>query len=37
MAYYVIFDVTIHDAPKYQEYMVKIKPVIEGKRPVWAH
>jgi uncharacterized protein (DUF1330 family) len=21
MAYYVIFDVTIHDPPKYQEYM----------------
>ena len=30
MAYYVIFDVTIHDAPKYQEYMAKIKPVIEA-------
>jgi uncharacterized protein (DUF1330 family) len=30
MAYYVIFDVTIHDLPKYQEYMAKIKPVIEA-------
>ena len=30
MAYYVIFDVTIHDPPKYQEYMAKIKPVIEA-------
>ena len=30
MAYYVIFDVTIHDLPKYQEYMTKIKPVIEA-------
>jgi uncharacterized protein (DUF1330 family) len=30
MAYYVIFDVTIRDLPKYQEYMVKIKPVIES-------
>jgi hypothetical protein len=30
MAYYVIFDVTIHDLPKYQEYMARIKPVIEA-------
>ena len=30
MAYYVIFDVTIHDLPKYQEYMANIKPVIEA-------
>jgi uncharacterized protein (DUF1330 family) len=30
MAYYVIFDVTIHDVAKYQEYMAKIKPVIEA-------
>ena len=30
MAYYVIFDVTIHDLPKYEEYMGKIKPVIEA-------
>ena len=30
MAYYVIFDVTIHDLPKYQEYMAQIKPVIEA-------
>lgn len=30
MAYYVIFDVTIHDLPKYQDYMAKIKPVIEA-------
>jgi uncharacterized protein (DUF1330 family) len=30
MAYYVIFDVTIHDLPKYQQYMAKIKPVIEA-------
>jgi uncharacterized protein (DUF1330 family) len=30
MAYYVIFDVTIHDLPRYQEYMAKIKPVIES-------
>ena len=30
MAYYVIFDVTIHDLPKYQEYMTRIKPVIEA-------
>jgi uncharacterized protein (DUF1330 family) len=30
MAYYVIFDVTIHDLPKYQEYMAKIKPVLEA-------
>lgn len=30
MAYYVIFDVRIHDLPKYQEYMARIKPVIEA-------
>lgn len=30
MAYYVIFDVTIHDLPKYQQYMAQIKPVIEA-------
>jgi uncharacterized protein (DUF1330 family) len=30
MAYYVIFDVTIHDLPRYQEYMAQIKPVIEA-------
>ena len=30
MAYYVIFDVTIHDLLKYEEYMGKIKPVIEA-------
>ena len=26
----MIFDVTIHDLPKYQEHMAKIKPVIEA-------
>ena len=30
MAYYVIFDVTIHDLPKYQQYMAQVKPVIEA-------
>lgn len=30
MAYYVIFDVAIHDLPKYQQYMAQIKPVIEA-------
>ena len=30
MAYYVIFDVTIHDLAKYQQYMAQIKPVIEA-------
>jgi uncharacterized protein (DUF1330 family) len=30
VAYYVIFDVTIRDLPKYQEYMQRIKPVIEA-------
>ena len=30
MAYYVILDVTIHDLPKYQQYMAQVKPVIEA-------
>ncbi len=30
MAYYVIFDVTIHDRSKYGEYMAQVKPVIEA-------
>jgi uncharacterized protein (DUF1330 family) len=30
MAYYVIFDVAIHDLPRYQKYMEQIKPVIEA-------
>jgi uncharacterized protein (DUF1330 family) len=30
MAYYVIVDVTIHDLPKYQEYMARVKPMIEA-------
>jgi uncharacterized protein (DUF1330 family) len=30
MAYYVILDVTIHDLPRYQEYMAQVKPMIEA-------
>ncbi|MFO1407818.1 MAG: DUF1330 domain-containing protein [Steroidobacteraceae bacterium] len=30
MAYYVIFDVTIHDLPTYQRYMAQVKPMIEA-------
>jgi uncharacterized protein (DUF1330 family) len=26
----VILDVTIHDLPRYQEYMVQVKPMIEA-------
>jgi uncharacterized protein (DUF1330 family) len=30
MAAYGIFDVEIHDVPRYQEYMRQVKPVIEA-------
>jgi uncharacterized protein (DUF1330 family) len=30
MAYYVIFDVVIHDLPKYKEYMEKVRPLVEA-------
>lgn len=30
MAHYAIFDVEIRDLEKYKEYMVQIKPLIEG-------
>lgn len=30
MSHQVSFGVTIHDLPKYQYYMAKIKPVIEA-------
>jgi uncharacterized protein (DUF1330 family) len=30
MAYFMILDIRIHDLPKYQEYMAKVKPMIEA-------
>jgi len=30
MSAYVIFDVEIRDLPRYQEYMLKVKPLIEA-------
>jgi len=30
MAYYLILDIRIHDLPKYQQYMVQVKPMIEA-------
>ena len=30
MVYYVVLDVAIHDLPTYQQYMARVKPMIEA-------